>query len=181
METYKKPKDPNETDVFTFDWLPRLSTGETLSTVTATLVQAAGASIVAASIVTTTTRVTLAGGTAGQTAIWTVLVTTSANRTIEEAFRVAIVDSVLGITAETTIERLTRQISEAEAQRHSVALGEAVVEVWRDGRRVTRKVSTIAELEAHIRALRAELVTAQTEAGVTPTRRRRAIGLGWRN
>lgn len=183
METYTKPKDPNETDVFAFDWSPRLGDGETISTVIATLTQAAGAAITASAIAGKTTNITLAGGTHGGTAIWTVLIVTNASpsRTIEEAFAVAILDTVLGATIETTIARLTRQISEAELQRHKVALGEAVSEISRDGRRVIRKVSTLAELETHIRILRGELVAAQTEAGVVPTRRRRAIGLGWRN
>lgn len=181
METYKTPKDPNETDVFSFEWTDRLGTGETLSTVSAALVQAAGATILAASNDTATTRVTLAGGTAGQTAIWTVLVTTSGSRTIEEAFRVAIVDSVLGTTAETTIERLTRQITEAETARHNLATGARVAEVMRDGRKVVYGPADMAALEDYIRALRSELVAAQTDAGVTPTRRRRAISLAYRN
>lgn len=181
METYTKPKDPSETDVFAFDWSPRLGDGETISSVTAALAQAAGCTILSATNDSKWTRVTLSGGTAGGDAIWTALIATSGSRTIEEAFRVAIVDTVLGAVAETEAERITREIVEAVAMRQTVALGQAVTELSRDGRRITKAVPTLAQIEAHIRNLRSELTAAQIDAGTTPTRRRRAIGLGWRN
>lgn len=181
METYTKPKDPSETDVFAFDWSARLGDGETISSVTAALAQAAGCSILSATNDSKSTRVTLSGGTAGGTAIWTVLIVTSGSRSIEEAFSVNIVDTVLGVTAETDIARLTRQIAEAKAQRQNIALGQAVVEVMRDGRKVVRKLATMAELENYIRVLESELVAAQVDAGVTPTRPRRAISFAYRN
>lgn len=72
-------------------------------------------------------------------------------------------------------------ITEIEAQRQKVALGQAFVDVWRDGRRVTVEVTGLADLEKYIQTLRSELVEAQFAEGVTPTRRRRAIGLAYRN
>lgn len=81
--------------------------------------------------------------------------------------------------AETEVERLTRLVAEAEAQRHLVALGQAIVDVWRDGRRVTRKVSSLAELDAYIAGLRRDLEKATATAAGRPARR--AIGLAWRN
>lgn len=79
------------------------------------------------------------------------------------------------------IARLETEIAEAEAQRALVAQGRAVVDVWRDGRRVRYQVPTLAQLEEHIRSLKSELYEAQLEAGQSPTPRRRAIGLGWAN
>jgi len=72
-------------------------------------------------------------------------------------------------------------ISAVEVQRQKVALGQAFVELWRDGRRVTVQVTDLAGLEKYLNSLRSELVLAQTNEGITPTRRRRAIGLAYRN
>ncbi len=77
------------------------------------------------------------------------------------------------------IARLQTEIAQAEAQRALVAQGRAVVDVWRDGRRVRYQVPSMAELEEHLRVLRSELYEAQTLAGQNPTPRRRAIDLGW--
>lgn len=72
-------------------------------------------------------------------------------------------------------------IDEAEAKRHEVATGGAVVEMWRDGRRITRKISSLDELNSYIATLKSELVEAQIEEGLPVTRRRRAIGIAWSN
>lgn len=80
-----------------------------------------------------------------------------------------------------TISQIETWIAEAETYRHTVATGGAVMDVWRDGRRMKVRIGTIAELDEYIATLRSELVQAQIDAGVTPTRRRRAIGLAWRN
>lgn len=77
--------------------------------------------------------------------------------------------------------QITTWITEAEAKRHEVATGGAVVEMWRDGRRITRKISSIDELNIYIATLKSELIEAQIAEGITPTRRRRAIGLAWSN
>jgi hypothetical protein len=72
-------------------------------------------------------------------------------------------------------------IDAAEAQRQSVALGTAVVEIQRDGKRMKMQVPTIAELNRYLDGLRADLVAAQIAEGITPTvRRRRPIRLAWR-
>jgi len=72
-------------------------------------------------------------------------------------------------------------IEGVEAQRQKVALGQAFVDVWRDGRRVTVQVTGVADLEKYLQTLRSELTEAQVAEGVTPTRRRRAIGLAYGN
>lgn len=77
--------------------------------------------------------------------------------------------------------RLQEEIAQAEAQRALVAQGRAVIDAWRDGRRIRYQVPTLAELEEHIRALKSELYEAQIEAGQHPTPQRRAISLGWAN
>lgn len=75
------------------------------------------------------------------------------------------------------IYRLKEEIAQAEAQRALVAQGRAVIDAWRDGRRVRYQVPTLAELEDHIRALKSELYEAQLEAGENPRPRRTAIGV----
>lgn len=77
--------------------------------------------------------------------------------------------------------QITLWIEEVEAQRQKVALGQAFVELWRDGRRVRVEVASLADLETYLQTLRSELTEAQVAEGVTPTRRRRAIGLAYPN
>ncbi len=77
--------------------------------------------------------------------------------------------------------QITTWISEVESQRHKVAMGQAYVELWRDGRHVTIEITDLNGLERYLTTLRSELTEAQIAEGITPTRRRRAIGLAWRN
>lgn len=80
-----------------------------------------------------------------------------------------------------TIVEIEADITAARAQQSAVLLGQAVVEVWRDGRRMKLQVTTPEQLAAHIADLERELAAAQIEAGITPTRTRRrsALRLGW--
>jgi hypothetical protein len=80
-----------------------------------------------------------------------------------------------------TAAQITTWISEVEAQRQKVALGQAFIELWRDGRRVRVEVTGIKDLDQYLQTLRSELTEAQLAEGITPTRRRRAIGLAFRN
>lgn len=80
-----------------------------------------------------------------------------------------------------TSTQITTWISEVEAQRQKVALGQAFVDIWRDGRRVRVEVTSLNDLDKYLQTLRSELTEAQIAEGVTPTRRRRAIGLAYRN
>ncbi len=97
--------------------------------------------------------------------------------TVEEQ----IVGSSYVPAAETDIERLTREIAAVKAQRVNLATGGAVAQLWRDGRRVEYKIASMSELNDLVRMLESELAAAQVAAGITPTNRRRAIGLAWRN
>lgn len=78
-----------------------------------------------------------------------------------------------------TVEQLETWIAEAEARRHEVAMGEAVIDVWRDGRRVRRTFTKVEKLDAYIFSLRRELSEAQ--AAASGLARRRPINLGWRS
>lgn len=78
----------------------------------------------------------------------------------------------------TTAEIQTR-LTEAEAALHALATGQRVVDVWRDGRRVTFSQATIGQLRDYIAQLRNDLAEAQNLDAGRP--RRRAIGIGWRN
>lgn len=181
MKVYDETKDPSETKDYVYDWSAQLSSGETIDSRTVTLVDAAGASNTSSSISGALTRVWLAGGTHGLRCLFTVQIVTSGGRTLEESFGVDIVDSVIGPASETEIERLTREIAEIKAQRVNVALGNAVIDIWRDGRRLRKHISSIAELDALVRTLEAELSAAQVAAGAVTEapRRRSAIGGGY--
>ncbi len=181
MRVFEETLDPGETKDFAFDWSPQLGDGETVSSQTVTMIDAAGTTNPLNSLASSISRVWLAGGTVGLRAIFTIRATTSGGRTPLQALAVDIVDSVLGAAAETEIERLTREIRELKAQRIKVASGNAVIDVWREGRRIRKHVSTIDELNSLIRLLEGELVSAQVAAGVTPTTRRRPIALVWNN
>lgn len=80
-----------------------------------------------------------------------------------------------------TAAQILTWITEVEAQRQKVALGQAFVDIWRDGRRVTVQVTNLTGLETYLQTLRSELTQAQIDEGATPTRRRRAIGLAYPN
>lgn len=179
--------DPNEVTDFSYNWSGQLAEGEALASIAdVSFVEAAGTNQPnAASVASNLTRVWLTGGTAGSRAIFTVRVTTDSSppRTLEEAFSVDIVETTYEAPVETEVQRLTREIAEAKAQRALVAQGKGVIDAWRDGRRIRRMMPTLADLERHIRQLESELYAAQVAAGETPTSRRRAsaIELGWSN
>lgn len=183
MFTYEQTLDPNEVRSFEQPWGDQLGDGEAVIAIAAvTFIDAAGTTQPsAATFATNSTMVWLTGGTPGSTVIFTVRVTTSQNRTLEKAFAVLVQEATYVAPAETEVERLTREIAEAKAQRALVATGQAVVDVWRDGRRIRKMIPTLRELESYIRDLEAELYSAQLAAGMTVTPRRRAIDLAWGN
>lgn len=80
-----------------------------------------------------------------------------------------------------TSTQIQTWIVEVEAQRQKVALGQAFVELWRDGRRVQVQVTNLSGLETYLQTLRSELTQAQIDEGATPTRRRRGISIAYRN
>lgn len=80
-----------------------------------------------------------------------------------------------------TATQIETWITEVEAQRQKVALGQSFIELWRDGRRVRVEVNGLDGLNSYLRTLRSELTEAQVAEGITPTRRRRAISIGYRN
>lgn len=80
-----------------------------------------------------------------------------------------------------TAAQIETWITEVEAQRQKVALGQSFIELWRDGRRVRVEVNGLDGLNSYLRTLRSELTEAQVAEGITPTRRRRAISIGYRN
>ena len=77
------------------------------------------------------------------------------------------------------IHRLETEIAQAEAQRALVAQGRAVIDAWRDGRRVRYQVPSLEQLEAHIRILRGELDAAKAQSGEVVVPRRTAIGVSY--
>lgn len=77
-----------------------------------------------------------------------------------------------------SLAQLQTWLTEAEASRHSLALGEQVVEVWKDGRRVTYNQSKIADLDAYIKTLQRDIQEATAVEAGKP--RRSAIGFHFR-
>lgn len=181
MNVYSETLDPSEVKDFTQDWSNQLGATETLSgSPTVVFVNAAGTtSPVAASSTGAVSRVWLTGGTHGQQCTFLVRVSTSEARTLEQAFAVNVVDNSLGETAQTEVERITAELVSVKAMRSKVAAGEAIEELWRDGRRVRKVLPSLSELTAHIAVLERELAEAlAAEAG---SNKRRPIRLAWRN
>jgi len=77
------------------------------------------------------------------------------------------------------LTQLQTWLSEAEVARHALAMGQSVVEVWRDGRRVTYGKSNLADLTEYVRFLEAEIARKTSELDENP--RRRPINLTWMN
>ena len=80
-----------------------------------------------------------------------------------------------------TASEIQIRITEAETALHALATGARVADVWRDGRRVTYTAASMQDLRDYISLLKSDLASAQTAEGMTVTRRRRPIGLAWRN
>ena len=179
MQTYTETKDPSETKDYTFDWSPKLASGEAITAQTVTFVDAAGTTSPSNTFASGISRVWLAGGTDGLKAIYTIRITTDGARTLEESFSVDIVDTVTGPTPQTEVERITAEIAEAKAMRTKVMKGEAVSEVWREGRRVVKPLPKLSDLNAMIVTLEREL--AEATAAAAGTSKRRPIGLAYRN
>ena len=72
-----------------------------------------------------------------------------------------------------TVTQLQEWMAQAESARHDLAMGAAVVEFWRDGRRVSYNQRTLPQLQTYIDQLVRDLDKAQAELDGRP--RRRAI------
>lgn len=179
MKIFGETQDPSETKDYTYDWSSALAANETISSQTVTLVMPSGATLNSNSLAGNISRVWLSGGTSGSRIIFTVRIATSQARTLEESFGVNVVDSTILSDPGPSAEDIRARIAEAKAQRHLVALGQAVVEVWRNGRRVQVKITDMKQLNDYILALERELdEQGSVDAG---RKKRRAITLAWSN
>lgn len=70
------------------------------------------------------------------------------------------------------LETLQTRLAEAEAARHSLAMGERVIEVLRDGRRMTFQASNRGDLDAYISELKASIADLEAVAASALPRRR---------
>lgn len=68
-------------------------------------------------------------------------------------------------------------LTEAENARHQLAMGKQVVEVWRDGRRLTYRQSSLNDLNGYIDNLTAQIARLEDEQNGTSFARRRSIGV----
>ncbi|EQA97118.1 head-tail joining protein [Sphingobium sp. HDIP04] len=73
------------------------------------------------------------------------------------------------------LTQLQTWLAEAEAARHLLAMGEQVVEVWRDGRRMTYSERNLSDLNDYISFLGNEIDRKTNEAAGRP--RRSGIGV----
>lgn len=181
MEKYADSLDPSEVKDFSADWSGQIGEGDMITAIDAvTFINAAGTTQPSpASFTGNITRVWLTGGNHGETAVFLVRITTVGQRTLERSFSVVVVDNAITISAETDVERITREITEIKAQRHKVMTGDGVIEVQRDGRRVKKFVASLREFEQMIATLDRELAEATAIAAGSP--RRRPVRLGWAN
>ena len=173
-DVYPESKDPNELKDYVFDWTAKLADGETVSSQTVTLIDAAGTTNPSNSLVSGISRVWLQGGTHGSRAVWTIQVTTTGGRTLEVALGVDVIDSTIGPSRVTQLQAL---LAEAEQARHDVAIGDKTTELWRDGRRVTYTKASLKDLDAYILRLKQDIADAKiaesggSSDGYTSTRR----------
>lgn len=77
--------------------------------------------------------------------------------------------------------QLTEWLQQAEDARHELAMGQAVVEIWRDGRRLTFNKANSSDLNDYVAFLKAEIVRLEDEKNGTQRRSRRAIGIRYSN
>lgn len=82
-------KDPDDIDDFSIDWANELASGETVSTVTAT-VASGDATVASSSVSGTKTIARVTGGTAGTSAGIRFRMTTSAGRQLDETLVIPI-------------------------------------------------------------------------------------------
>ena len=79
----------------------------------------------------------------------------------------------------TDLVTLKTRLTEAEDARHQFGLGTAVVEVWRDGRRVKYSGANVGNLDSYILALRNEIAALEALEAGAPSTRRKAFTAVW--
>lgn len=179
MEIYRETLDPSETKDYAWDWSSALADGETVASQVVAFINSAGTTNPLNSLASPISKVWLSGGTHGQRVIYSIVATTSAGRTLDAGLAVDVVDNAYVPADLTEAERISTEITSACTLRAKIVSGEAVIELWRDGRRVRKQLPTLAELNAHITRLERDL--AQANAVAAGGSRRRAIGLAYRN
>lgn len=75
------------------------------------------------------------------------------------------------------ITTLRGWLAEAETARHSLAMGQSVAEVWRDGRRMTFTKSSLSDLGKYIADLEGQIAKLVDEENGTTATRRRSISV----
>lgn len=82
------------------------------------------------------------------------------------------------MTQRTTTE-IAAELAAVRAARTALATGQRVTDVWKDGRRMTFSAMSMSDFDSLISSLEREYDAARSlENG---GRRRRSIGLAWRN
>lgn len=72
---------------------------------------------------------------------------------------------------------LRSRLTEAEDARHQLALGQTVVEIARDGRRMTFSKASESALDGYMATLTEQIRRAEDAANGTTVSRRRSIGV----
>jgi hypothetical protein len=159
------------------DFTPRLPVGGTLAA-TAPTVTIYGSGTLGAvfnSFDGNVVNVLLSGGVQGSSQLFRVTAFDSDGHALQALEQVDVLENAI----ETAAQEIQRRLTEARAQRHEAAMGNLVTEVWRNGRKVSKKVPSIKELDAYILRLECDL-SGQTAIDGGRSRRR-PIGLVWAN
>ena len=78
------------------------------------------------------------------------------------------------------LSQLRTWLSEAENARHELALGQAVSEIWRDGRRMTFNKSDMGKLDSYIDVLSRDIAKAEDLLNGTSFSRRQSLSVVFR-
>ncbi len=180
MYTFEETKDPSELKKFNVDWRDELATGETVASQVVSFVEAAGTTNPTESHDDNFSYIWLANGTHGQQAVFTVRIVKNTGETVERAFAVNIVDTVIGAEPATELDRL-KALRTALQDAQLEAVGGRVTEVWngRYGNKMKTITMTYDQIKAALQDVEREI--AAQERVAAGGGRRASVAVVWAN
>lgn len=174
MFTWEDPKDPAELKDYSFDWTTDLGT-DTIASCSAALVAGYDSGL---TIVDGTTfsgklsKVIVSGGIEGFALIKGHILTTAGNHHYDTGKLIIAASETLTSTP----TDLAADLATLKSARLELLTTGKIKEVWRDGRRITYNVASVADLERAIATYEGYITDAQTAAG-TANKRFRALSV----